>query len=332
MRSSGTFLCLASAAGFGAMAAFGKLAYDEGATVGTLLAVRFTLAAALFWLLTPFREVRALGRRDFGIALGLGMCGYALQAGCYFAALDRIDASVLGLLVYTYPVMVAVAAALIGRERLDARRAAALVLASAGLVLVLAGSGGGTLDPLGAALGLGAALVYCVYILVSDSVSMRVRPQVLAAIVCTGAAVTLTAGSAALGQLRPGELTLAGWGWLACLAVVSTVGAISLFFAGLKRVGPTMAAILSTAEPVVTVVLVFLLFGESLGPIQVIGGLLVLAATPTARLSAAPDRPAEPPEPPHGGGDPQAHATSPQSRRRGLRRIRPEGSADAARP
>ena len=72
VRSSGTFLCLASAVCFGAMAAFGKLAYDEGATVGTLLAVRFTLAAALFWVLTPPREVRALGRRDLGIAARAG--------------------------------------------------------------------------------------------------------------------------------------------------------------------------------------------------------------------------------------------------------------------
>ena len=48
MRSTGTLLCLGSAAGFGAMAVFGKLAYDNGATVGTLLAVRFALAAALF--------------------------------------------------------------------------------------------------------------------------------------------------------------------------------------------------------------------------------------------------------------------------------------------
>ena len=45
MRSSGTLLCLASATAFGAMAAFGKLAYDDGATVGTLLSVRFVLAA-----------------------------------------------------------------------------------------------------------------------------------------------------------------------------------------------------------------------------------------------------------------------------------------------
>ena len=164
VRSSGTLLCLASAACFGAMAAFGKLAYDEGATVGTLLSVRFTLAALLFWMLTSPREIRTLGRRDILIALGLGAGGYALQAGCYFAALPRIDASLLALIVYTYPVMVAVAAVAIGRERLDRRRVGALILASTGLVLVLAGAGGGTLDPVGAALGLAAAVTYCTYI------------------------------------------------------------------------------------------------------------------------------------------------------------------------
>ena len=84
----------------------------------------------------------------------------------------------------------------------------------------------------------------------------------------SGAAVALTVGSTLLGQLHPAEVTLAGWGWLACLAVVSTVGAISFFFAGLKRVGPTSASILATVEPLVTVLLAFLVFGETLGPLQ----------------------------------------------------------------
>ena len=282
MRSSGTLLCLGSGAAFGAMAVFGKLAYDEGATVGTLLAVRFVLAAALFWTLVlaggAAHELRALGRRDAGIGLALGAGGYALQAGCYFAALERIDASLLSLLLYTFPAIVAAAAVALGRERLDGRRLAALVLASGGLALVVAGAGAGALDPLGAALGLGAAVVYSAYILVSEGIAGRMRPRVLSALVCTGAAASLTAGSAVLGELRPGELTVAGWGWLACLAAVSTVAAIGLFFAGLRRVGPTTASILATVEPLVTVLLAFLAFGETLGPMQLGGGALVLGA------------------------------------------------------
>jgi drug/metabolite transporter (DMT)-like permease len=282
VRSSGTLMCLASGAAFGAMAVFGKLSYDEGATVGTLLVVRFGLAAVLFWLLLAARgglgEVRSLSRRDLGLALALGAAGYALQAGGYFAALQRIDASLLALILYTYPAMVAGAALALGRERLDGRKVAALLLASSGLVLVLAGAGAGALDPLGAALGLGAAMIYTTYILVSERVVARVRPQVLSAIVCTGAAASLVVGTTLLGEFRPGEVTTAGWGWLGCLAVISTVGAVSLFFAGLDRVGPTAASILSTIEPVVTVLLAFLVFGEMLGAIQLIGGALVLAA------------------------------------------------------
>jgi drug/metabolite transporter (DMT)-like permease len=282
VRSSGTLLCLGSGAAFGAMAVFGKLAYDGGATVGTLLAVRFALAAAVFWVLVLAagiaRELRALDRRDVGIGLALGACGYAIQAGCYFAALERIDASLLSLLLYTFPAIVAGAAVALGRERIDRRLLVALGLSFGGLALVVGGAGAGALDPLGAALGLGAAVVYSTYILVSEGIAGRLRPRLLSALVCTGAAISLTAGSALLGELRPGELTTAGWGWLACLALVSTVGAVSLFFAGLRRAGPTTASILATVEPLVTVVLAFLVFGEALGAVQLAGGALVLAA------------------------------------------------------
>src|SRR5690349_10861257 len=107
-------MCLASGAAFGALAVFGKLAYGEGVTVGTLLVSRFVIAAVLFWLILlagdGVREVRTIARRDLRTGLALGAFGYALQAGCFFAALDRIDASLLSLLLYTYPAFVAVAA------------------------------------------------------------------------------------------------------------------------------------------------------------------------------------------------------------------------------
>jgi drug/metabolite transporter (DMT)-like permease len=56
------------------------------------------------------------------------------------------------------------------------------------------------------------------------------------------------------------------------------VAAISLFFAGLRRVGSTTASILATVEPLATVLLAFLVFGETLGPVQVVGGAFVLTA------------------------------------------------------
>jgi drug/metabolite transporter (DMT)-like permease len=263
------------------MGIFGKLAYREGTTVGTLLAVRFVLAAAVFWALVALvgdaREMRAMHRRELRAGLALGGC-YAAQAGLYFAALQRLEASLLSLLLYTFPAIVAVTAVAIGRERMNARRLAALVLALSGLGLVVGGAAAGALDPLGVALGLGAAVVYSGYILVSEGVAARTRPHLLSALVCTGAAIPLVTGSALLGDLHLGAVTPAGWGWLASIALVSTVVAISLFLAGLPRVGPTTAAILSTVEPLVAVVLAFLVFGETLSGLQLVGGSLVLGA------------------------------------------------------
>jgi drug/metabolite transporter (DMT)-like permease len=292
MSRAGALFCLGSAAAFGAMGVVGKLAYDEGATVGTLLAARFVVAAALFWLILlctgRIREVGALGRRDLGIAVALGAVGYSAQAGSAFAALDRLDASLFSLLLYTFPVVVTVAAVVLRRERASGRTAAALALASIGLVLVLAGATAGALDPLGTALALTAAVIYSAYILSSEGVAGRVEPLVLSTFLCTGAATTLTLTALASGDLDPGSVSPSGFGWLIGLAVVSTVGAITLFFAGLRRVGPTAASILSTFEPVVTVALAFVVFGESLGPGQLAGGVLVLLAVLAVRAPRSP--------------------------------------------
>src|SRR3954447_26432266 len=234
-RRAGTVFCVASGAAFGAMAIFGKLAYDEGVNVVTLLSARFVLGAACFWVMVLLtrgvrRQVRLLPRRDLLIGLALGGFGYSAQAGCYFAALQRIDASLLSLLLYTFPTIVAIAATVLGRDQLDARKLIALALASSGLVLVLAGAGAGALDPVGVVLALAAACVYSAYILSSQGIASRTRPELLSALVCTGAAITLVPGTAAIGELHPGPVTLAGWGWIACLVAVSTVAAISLFF------------------------------------------------------------------------------------------------------
>lgn len=274
----GPLLCLLSAAAFGTMAIFGKLAFDAEVGVGDLLLVRFAVAAAvLAAIATATGALRGLPRRAVVTGLLLGAVGYAAQAGLFFLALERMDASVLSLLLYTYPAMVTVAAIAIGRERATARRSAALLVAGAGTALVLLGAGAGALDPLGTAMGIGAALTYTAYILVGDRAVGGIAPLALAALVTTGATVTFALVALATGG--PGlAFGSGGWGALGAIAMVSTVVAILAFFAGLARVGPSAASILSTLEPPVTVALAALAFGESLAPVQLAGGALVLLA------------------------------------------------------
>jgi drug/metabolite transporter (DMT)-like permease len=274
----GALLVVASAVAFGAMAVLGKLAYDAGVSVMTLLFVRFAGAAAALWVVLMVQRAAPRARpRTIATAFALGAAGYATQAGLFFAALERMDASLLALLLYTYPAMVTAAAIAIGRESASRRRAGALLISSIGLVLVLAGAGSGELDAVGVLMGIGAALTYTTYILVSHGVTEEISPIPLSALVTTGAAVTFGIAGLATGSLDTG-FEAEGWLWLGLISLVSTTSAIVLFFAGLQRVGPSATSILSTFEPLVTVILAFLVFGEALTAVQLAGGALVLAA------------------------------------------------------
>jgi drug/metabolite transporter (DMT)-like permease len=206
--------------------------------------------------------------------LALGAIGYSAQAGLFFTALEHIDASLASLLLYTYPALVLCAAVTLRRERFTSRKGAALVLASGGAALVLLGGTGGGLEATGALLALGAAVTYATYILVAESVVARIDPFHLGALVATGAAATFLLAGTAGGTLDLGG----GWIWIVAIALLSTVLPIVTFMLGLERVGASTASIVSTVEPVVTVGLAVALFGEALGPPQVLGGVLVLAA------------------------------------------------------
>jgi drug/metabolite transporter (DMT)-like permease len=265
------------------MAIFAKEAYAAGVTVVTLLSFRFLLAAALFWVIVLVRGARLPSWRVLLAALGLGAAGYAAQAGLYFAALTRIDASLTSLLLYTYPVLVFLGALALGREDPSPRRSGALALATAGVALVLLGGSVGAVDGAGVAMALGAAVVYATYILVADRLVADVDPFVLAALVTTGATATLLAVGLGGGSLQLG-FDAAGWGWIAALACGSTVVGVSAFFVGMRDVGPANASIVSTAEPAVTVGLATLVYGEALGPGQLAGAVLVLGAVIVLQL------------------------------------------------
>jgi drug/metabolite transporter (DMT)-like permease len=316
------------------MPIFGKLAYGDGVTPEALLLLRFSLAAVLLGAALAVRPSlrsslpralpadvgpadgsgvsgaapgttrgRATNRRSAGAttsrrrlvltALALGAVGYATQSSFYFAALDRIDAPMVALVLYTYPALVTVGAVVLGRERLTARRATALGVSSCGTLLVLLGAGGVSFDLIGVALAFSAAVTYTVYILVADTVVHRMPPVVLSALVMTGAAVSLLGRELLTGGVQL-DFGAAGWFWVSCLAVVSTVVAMLAFFAGLRRSGPAAAAILSTFEPVVTTALAAVVLSEFLTPVQLAGGLVVLASVVVLQLRARSPRTSAP--------------------------------------
>ncbi len=176
--SRGVALCLVSAFGFGCMAIFAKDAYKQHLGITALLALRFALAAVIFWTIAHLRGAVSLPQRRTLLAgLGLGAFGYALQSGLYFGAVKRMDASTTSLLLYTYPAIVFLAALALRREHADRQRLGALALACAGTALVLLGGGGsGSFETVGVVMALTAAVAYSVYILVADTVVSSAPP------------------------------------------------------------------------------------------------------------------------------------------------------------
>lgn len=282
-RLLGVGLALASAASFGVMPVLTKVVYDDGADPIGVLAFRFALAAAVLLALARIRGERLPRGRPLGMLLALGGIGYVGMSLCYFFALERISAGLTSLLLYFYPALVVVLGALLLRDRPRPLALVAVAVATAGTVLTIGPVQGG--QTLGIALGLGSALVYATYILVSSRVH-GVGPFAMSATV-------LLAGAAVMGVLaaltRP-QLPEQPQAWLALggVALVGGVLAVTTFFAALALLGPSDTAVISTVEPVVSIVVAALVLGERLGPVQVLGGLVVLAAVAVlARLKPA---------------------------------------------
>ncbi len=288
----GAALVLVSAASFGAMPIFAKMAYAGGMDVKTLLALRFSLAAVGMWLIWAWlskRGEKGPALRSIPPLVAMGALGYVGQSFSYFTAVSLMSASATGLLLYTYPVVVTVLAWLIFRESMTRAKVAALGMSLVGALLVLgifswAGGGDiGTLNPQGVLWGLAASAVYSAYIIAGTRYAAGISPVFASAVIITSAALVYLAWGAATGELRT-DFDAAALVWAGCIALISTILAIATFFAGLRTTGPSRASIISTVEPAMTVLLAALVLNDAISAGQLAGGALILGAVLVVQL------------------------------------------------
>ncbi|NHC43777.1 DMT family transporter [Motilibacter aurantiacus] len=286
---AGTGLVVLSAAGFGTMAVFAKLAYDAGADVHGVLLVRFLLAALLLRGLMALTGTAWPRARDLRILLAMGAVGYVVQSLTYFAALTRLPAGTVAVVFYSYPVLVTVAVAVLSRQAPRLAAAVGCLLATVGVAVVAGPSLSG--DALGLLLAATAAVTYTGYILAGSRLSPEVSPVAATTVVCTAAAAVYAVGWVVENPSLPS--TPGGWAATAATAVVSTVLAIPTFFAGIKLLGPAPAAAISSAEPIFTALSAFLVFDERLSAWQVVGAGLVCVSVAVVSLASTPTQRAE---------------------------------------
>ncbi|MFY0543917.1 DMT family transporter [Brevibacillus sp. H7] len=271
----GVLYVFLSAAGFGVMSILAHYAYDDGAAVPTVLFLRFLLASGLFFLLLLVKRERLfVTRRQVAALFFLGGVLYTLQSLSFFSAVMYIPPSLAALLLYTFPVFVAILSYFVDKERLSKQTVMAMLLSLAGLTMVL-GTSFASIRPLGILLALSAALFYSVYIVTGNRVVKGLSPYVTSAYISLFATVSTFFVAQGSGGV---QLDFGAQGWLAIGGIVlfSTVMAIAFFFRGLQLIGSTQASVLSMLEPVVTIAFSAVLFGESLTWLQFAGGAAVL--------------------------------------------------------
>ncbi|MEW5899264.1 MAG: DMT family transporter [Bacillota bacterium] len=255
-----------------------KIAYQGGATVLTTLTLRYLLAAAVFWLLVLAGGCAyRLTRRQLLAVTALSLGAQTLTVLALFESFRYIPAAMAILFLYFFPTVVTILAFFFLKEPLTGQKVLALLLTFLGCAVILGQPAAfGALHPRGVALSLAAAFTNAVFLVGTARLLAGISTLVYNTYVST--IVALAVGLLALlsGQfsLAFDLRTLAA---IAVLGIVATVMAMAAFYRGVKEIGASHAAIISTFEPVATAVLGFLVLGESLTAWQMAGGAAVLA-------------------------------------------------------
>ncbi len=269
----GALFIVISATSFGTLAIFGHYAYADGMDTFTVLALRFTFAAALMALLLLVRREPFPRGKILWQLIGMGAVGYVGQSYSYMSAIKYASSGLVALLLYLYPVFVALLSALVLKEKFTSWKIAALGLATLGAALTANPQGGSWT---GILFAITAAVIYSVYIIVGTGVMKQVSAMQSSTVIFASAGAVYCTLALVNGAHPP--QTGSGWGVVGGIVLVATVIPVVTFLAGLQRIGPTNASMLSTLEPIVTVLLAAWLFADQLPVSTIIGGALILLA------------------------------------------------------
>ncbi len=265
---------------YGSLPILAKLAFAAGVRTTGLLAWRFAGACALFVLLARPAPELTWGTRLTLWGLGVVFVGNTI---CYFGALLTIPASTASLIFYAYPVIVTLISALLGLDRLTVRGVAAAIMAVSGCAITAEAVMG--VSPRGVVFALGTAVIYASYVMLGSRFAAGIPSETVSLHVTQACAAIFVPLALLRGSLWLPPAPFA-WGLVAFMAIFCTVVPIRAFLAGLARIGPARAAVVSSLEVLVTIALAAALLHERIGPRQWAGGALILGGVLLQNLGA----------------------------------------------
>ncbi|MFI7588412.1 EamA family transporter [Spongisporangium articulatum] len=290
---AGLWIALTSAAAFGFSGPMAKAMLEAGWSPGATVLVRIG-AAALVLAVPAVRQLRSRPRMSPAALRTLVLFGAFAVAGvqlAFFNAVQTLDVGVALLLEYLGTVLVVGYVWARTRKRPSAAVGLGVALSLAGLVFVLDLTGATMPDPVGVGWGLLAAVGLAAYFVIGGQADDDLPPFVLAAGGLGVGAVTLgLAGLVGAVDLTftTHRTTLAGWGvpwWLplTILVLVPTVLAYVTGVAASGRLGARLASVTGLTEVLFAVLASWALLDQWPGPMQLIGGVLIVAGVVVIR-------------------------------------------------
>lgn len=298
-RPSGLAFALASALAFGGSGVFARPLLDAGMDSLHVTWLRVA-GAALLLLPVAITHWRTAQRRPL-LILAYGLFPMAGVQALYFAAIARIPVGIALLIEFLGPLLVLLWLRVVRRTRVSPAAVVGVVLAAAGLGLLLEVWAGMHLDVIGVSLALGAAAAQAAFFLLSDSMGKDTNPIAVVAFGSLIAAVLL--GALAQPWTLPwhmladpvtlGTLSLPGWAAALWLGTVCTALAYYLGISAIRRLSPQVAGGVAYLEVVTAIVLAWILLGEALTLIQVFGAAVIITGAFIAQ-TAVPAGPTPP--------------------------------------
>jgi len=274
----GLLFSLASATCFGLIPFFTIPLYKDGISPITLLFFRF-LIASFYFSVTAFFSKRSFGikRQSVPKVVLLGIFGFALQAFCFFSSIGMISGSLATALLYLYPAIVVIITFFIDRK-IKFSKLVALFLALLGTYLAISPTIRilGKTAVIGVLFAIAAATITASYVVAGERLLKHEKPVPALSIMTGSAAMVYFLLATSQGFTLPS--TSASWCFLICVGIICTAVSIGFQFQGIKLIGASNTAILSTFEPVVTLSVEVLFMGGILMQGNVIGMILILLA------------------------------------------------------
>jgi drug/metabolite transporter (DMT)-like permease len=259
----------------------GKALFEAGMTPFELVQIRVTLSTAILAALftASSRGLPRIKIKDLGSFLLLGAVFMAMVQGTYFFAISKIQVAAAILLQDLAVVLVAIFSVCFWNERLTRSKLIALILALGGCYLVVGGYNLNILqmNRLGIMGGLAAAVCLAGYTLVGEGAMHRYKPATILFYALAFSSLTWHIIYPPFHYVSAG-FTAWQWGWILYIAVVGTIIPFGLFFTGINYIRSTRAIVTATLEPISGGFMAFFLLGETLEPLQLLGGGLVIGA------------------------------------------------------